>query len=110
MPSGVYVVKNSFPRLAAELAAAAKEAPDRAAEAWAEAAKAAAPVLTGRLAGSGHAEGNEVIFDAENEEGTPYGVYVEFGTHRSPAQPFLRPTEPEAEKVLEHDLSAALEV
>lgn len=110
MAGGVEVVMNKFPLIAAELSVKAKEAEHAAAEAWAQAASAAAPVLTGALAASGHADGNEVIFDAVNEQGNPYGVYVEFGTHDTPAQPFLRTTEDAGRVVLETHLHATLEV
>lgn len=108
--SGVVVVLNKFPLIAAKLQAGAKLAEHHAAEEWAQAAAAAAPSLTGALAASGHADGNEVVFDATNSSGEPYGVYVEFGTHDTPAQPFLRPTEEAGRAVLERDLHAALEV
>jgi HK97 gp10 family phage protein len=108
--SAVLVELNLFPAIAAKLGAEAHVAEEDAARAWAEAASAAAPVLTGALAASGHAEGNEVVFDAVNEQGDPYGVYVEFGTHNAPAQPFLRPTEDAGAVVLERDLATALEV
>lgn len=110
MSSGVIVVKNEFPKIAAHLLAASKIAPNDAAQVWAEAASSAAPVRTGTLAASGHANGNEVIFDAVNTSGQPYGVYVEYGTHDTPAQPFLRPTENVARERLEHDLSVPLEI
>jgi HK97 gp10 family phage protein len=110
MPGGVYVELNLFPSLALKLAAGAKHAENDAAEEWAQAAADAAPVDTGRLASSVHAEGNEVIVDAVNEQGHPYGGFVEYGTHDTPAQPFLRPTEEKGRVVLERDLAATLEV
>lgn len=33
----------------------------------------------------------KVIADAKNDQGTSYAYYVETGTGRGPAQPFLRP-------------------
>lgn len=108
--SGVFVELNLFPVAAAKLMAEAPRAEEDAARAWADAAASAAPVLTGTLSASGHAEGNEVVFDAMNEDGEPYAVYVEFGTHNAPAQPFLRPTEDAGAVVLERDLALALEV
>lgn len=111
MPAGVFVELNQFPLIAAKLGAESHVAEVDAAKAWANAAASAAPKLTGSLAASGHAEGNEVVFDATNEQGVPYGVYVEFGTHEHGGpQPFLRPTEDAGRVVLERDLITALEV
>lgn len=109
--SGVTVLFNHFPLIAAKLEVGAHEAEHNAAQAWADAASAAAPVDTGALAASGHADGNEVVFDAVNQSGNPYAVYVEFGTHEhGGAQPFLRTTEDAGRVVLERDLLATLEV
>jgi len=108
--SGVFVELNLFPVAAAKLVAETPRAEEHAASVWADAAASAAPVLTGALSASGHSEGNEVVFDAVNEDGEPYGIYVEFGTHNAPAQPFLRPTEDAGAVVLERDLALALEV
>ena len=50
-----------------------------------------APRLTGTLQASVDEEGGKVVVGAE------YGGYVEYGTRRSKAQPFLRPAKEEAE-------------
>ncbi len=44
-----------------------------------------APRFTGHLAASTDESGGQVVVN------TDYGVYVEYGTRRSKAQPFLRP-------------------
>jgi HK97 gp10 family phage protein len=53
------------------------------------------PIDTGRLRDSIRAEGAylefEFIADAQNEQGEFYGGYVEYGTSRAPAQPFMWP-------------------
>ena len=53
------------------------------------------PVDTGTLRASGHlemkADDVEIVFDA------PYASYVEFGTYKMEAQPFLRPAFDDAE-------------
>ena len=54
-------------------------------------AEARAPRFTGHLAASIDEEGGKVVVD------TPYGAYVEYGTRRSKAQPFLRPAKDQAE-------------
>lgn len=48
-------------------------------------ARRSAPVKTGRLRGSIRVEENKVYADAE------YAAFVELGTGRSSAQPYLRP-------------------
>ena len=58
-------------------------------------AKDLCPVDTGFLRDSGHLEPNSddvpIVFDA------PYASYVEFGTYKMEAQPFLRPALDEAQ-------------
>lgn len=55
----------------------------------AEAAKALAPVRTGRLRDSITVEASEP--GAEVQALAPYSGWVEYGTASTPAQPFLRP-------------------
>lgn len=52
-------------------------------------ARARAPVRTGRLRREieGRASGDEMVLTS----GAPYGVYVEFGTRHTRAQPHMRP-------------------
>ena len=59
-----------------------------------------APVDTGELADSGHIDGDYVIFDATNDQGVPYGGFVEFGTAYTPAQPFMGPAVDMAEALM----------
>jgi HK97 gp10 family phage protein len=54
-------------------------------------AQANCPVDEGTLRDSGHIDGDDVIFDAVNAIGRPYGPYVEYGTRHMAAQPFLTP-------------------
>jgi len=60
-----------------------------------ERAKELVPVRTGDLRDSIHAEilktRVKIIADAKNDSGHSYAYYVETGTGRGPAQPFLRP-------------------
>ena len=68
---------------------------------WAEQAvnfaKSMVPVRTGRLQESIHSESGDepmslkLVADAQADNGEYYGPFVEFGTSRMPAQPFLRP-------------------
>lgn len=83
----------------AELGAKSEEIVHNAAQKWADAvtdgAQRRAPVLTGDLehhitpkVDGGNAE---VTADAVNERGHSYAQYVELGTGRGPAQPYLYP-------------------
>ncbi len=60
----------------------------------AEEAARRAPVLSGHMKASIGEEGSEVIVD------TPYAGYVENGTRRMEAQPFLRPARDVSEPVV----------
>ena len=60
-----------------------------------ETARILVPVATGRLRDSIHYEGSfpdySIVVDAQNEAGQFYGYYVEWGTSKMGAQPFLWP-------------------
>jgi HK97 gp10 family phage protein len=63
-----------------------------------ELAKSNAPVLTGNLRDSGHVEEKEkgvvyeIVFDATGDDGgDSYARWVEEGTSKMDAQPYLRP-------------------
>ena len=60
-----------------------------------ETAKILVPVATGNLRDSIHYEGSfpdySIVVDAQNEYGQYYGYFVEHGTSRQGAQPFLWP-------------------
>ena len=64
-------------------------------EDMAELAKYYCPVDTGRLRESIRMEGAfphyTLIADAINQYGQPYAAYVEYGTSKMPAQPFMWP-------------------
>jgi len=57
-------------------------------------AAAKAPILTGQLRASVGEEGGEVIAD------TDYAGYLEYGTRRQKAQPFLRPAKDASEPIV----------
>jgi HK97 gp10 family phage protein len=94
------VIGNFFEVQAALLAviprvAAADEVIEgRAAEIIAALAEARAPVLTGHLKASIGGEGGEVVAD------TDYAGYLEYGTRRMKARPFLRPAKDQAEPIV----------
>ena len=86
---------------------------------WAEEAvqfaQSIVPVSTGRLQESIHYEEEadmslKLVADAQAENGEYYGWFVEFGTSRMPAQPFLRPAVEMTQSILMDKLtSIALE-
>ena len=92
---------NHFPEIAAMWPAVMADIEAESAQLLLDRAVAKAPVATGELAASGHlepgADGTDVVFDAVNEEGTPYAGFVELGTVDTPAQPFLLPASLETE-------------
>lgn len=63
----------------------------RTADKVAELARQLAPVDTGELRNSIHVEQNERPGFYDIVASAPHAVYVEFGTHKAPAQPFLVP-------------------
>lgn len=83
----------------------AQQGCDRAAQTILTAARGNAPVDTGTLRDSGHLEhagdpdytasasepGVDIVFDAADPRGHHYAAWVELGTSRAPAQPFLLP-------------------
>lgn len=71
-----------------------KEVTVQSAEIVARLAESKAPELTGHLKASTTAEGGQVIAD------TPYAGYVENGTRRQKARPFLRPARDQAEPIV----------
>jgi HK97 gp10 family phage protein len=100
-------LESRIPEIVAEMKAKAVEAERHAAQTWAQEAQARAPVASGELASSVHVEGeNEVVVDAVNVDGEPYGIYVELGTSTHGAQPFFRPAEDLARARMEADLLA----
>jgi HK97 gp10 family phage protein len=73
-------------------------------------AKIAAPVDTGFLRASIHTvTGLEQGMAADIPVGAEYGIYVEYGTHRNRAQPFLTPAVEKVRPGFEKAVSEALE-
>ena len=85
------ITKNRFPQIKGAIRERVVKVVNETAQEVLSIAQQLAPVDTGFLRASGHLEGDargelqKVVFDAE------YAGYVEFGTSRSAAQPFLRP-------------------
>lgn len=78
-----------FPELLRRVETVSKEGSRRMAEDVLADARTRAPYLTGELRGSGHVvyspDGAQVVFDSD------HALYVEFGTYKMAAQPYLRP-------------------
>jgi hypothetical protein len=79
----IIVQKNAFPHIAKRLLTGSKLAEEVSAKHIAVRARARAPRLTGKLAASIHADGNEVVAD------DPVGLYQEYGTVKMEANPFF---------------------
>ena len=80
-------------------------------------AKRLVPVDTGRLRRSIHATPvterkgiyeTDVVADAENEQGKPYGAYVELGSRGRRPQPYIVPAAEQADKALVPELRRRL--
>jgi HK97 gp10 family phage protein len=100
MGTQLVVVYNGIPAVIVRTNARVKALTDQVREATLSAARDNAPVDTGKLRDSGHIEGEEVIFDATNAQGQPYGFHVEYGTRHAPAQPFLTPAAEQVKPLL----------
>ena len=70
------------------------------------------PVDTGALKESGHIfeEPNAIVlsYNAPNNIGISYAAYVEYGTHNTPAQPYVNPAVEAAMSVFDEGLEDAL--
>lgn len=86
----VQVLSNRLPQIAAGLRPKASQIVRRTALSIEAGAKRVVPVDTGNLKNSLQ---TQMVSDLEAEVGTvvEYGPYVEFGTSRQPAQPYLGP-------------------
>lgn len=89
--SGFIVVFNRLPELVAEIEASSRSAPKRVADRIASDARARAPVQTGYLRSSIESASIEAGKSAEVYVGAEYGAYVEYGTYKMAARPFLTP-------------------
>lgn len=88
--SGVFVVFNVLPEIAAAFPVKAAAAVATAAHAIEAAAKGQAPVDTGALRNSITANPEGALAWVISV-GVAYGIFQEFGTYKMPAHPFLIP-------------------
>lgn len=93
MPASVHfiVVFNIIPQLIASVEATSKGAPKRVADRIAATARSYAPVATGALRASIEARSIAAGKTAEVVAGVEYAAYVEYGTYKMAAQPYLTP-------------------
>lgn len=91
MAGAFIVVFNRIPALIAAVEANARSAVKSTADSIAQDARARAPVDTGFLKGSIESVSLATGKSAEVRVGAYYGPYVEFGTYKMAAQPFLYP-------------------
>lgn len=85
------VVYNHIPALIAEVEMVSRGAPKRVADRIVTTAKSIVPVDTGYLKSSIFAESGERGKSADVIVGAPYAAFVEYGTYKMAAQPFLTP-------------------
>lgn len=85
------IVFNRIPELIAMVDANARSAPKKVADRIAVTARSLAPVDTGALRGSIESVSVERGYSADVIAGAEYAAYVEYGTYKMAAQPFLTP-------------------
>lgn len=105
----VHIVANKFPSIRQNLPKVAKAVAKFYIDTVYDLSQEYVPVDTGDLKESGHVvemgSGYRLIYDAKNRSGIPYGGFVEYGTSRTPAQPFLNPAAEQALGMLERNLN-----
>lgn len=89
--SGFIIVFNRIPQLIAAVEANSRSAPKRVADRIAATARTLVPVDTGALRASIESVSVEAGKEADVIVGKEYGIYVELGTYKMAAQPFLYP-------------------
>jgi HK97 gp10 family phage protein len=108
--AGFFVVYNIIPELVARVEAVSRAAPKRVADRVAAAARSYAPVQTGFLRSSIESVSIEAGKSAEVQVGADYAAYVEYGTYKMAARPFLTPAFEDHAKELGLEIMAVLGV
>lgn len=88
---GFIVIYNRIPELMARIESVSRTAPKAVADKVAVSARALAPVDTGYLRSSIRSVSVERAKSAEVVVDAPYAAYVEYGTYKMAAQPYLTP-------------------
>lgn len=109
MPVEVKVIENRIPALVARVESVSRAAVKSTADNIAQTARRYAPVLTGELRDSIHSESIATGKEAEVQVDADYGGYVEFGTYKMVAQPFLGPAIDFHEEELAAEIFVAFE-
>lgn len=108
MASGFTIVFNRIPALIAAVEANSRGAPKRVADKIAVSARARAPVATGRLKSSIHAVSISAGKEAEVRADAPYALFVEMGTYKMSARPFLAPAVAQYQEEFELEIAKPL--
>lgn len=95
MAAVVHVVTNKFPNIRRALPKIANAVAKFYIDAAYDLSQDFVPVDTSKLKDSGRVEkisgGYRLVYDAKNRSGVSYAGYVEYGTSRTPAQPYITP-------------------
>jgi hypothetical protein len=95
MAAVVHVVTNKFPNVSRALPRIVDAVAKFYIDTVYDISQDLVPVDTGDLKDSGRVEkvggGYRLVYDAKNRSGQSYAGYVEYGTTRTPAQPYLNP-------------------
>ncbi len=94
----IVVVYNAIPALMAFVETQSRMAVKSSADRIAQRARSYAPVQTGALRNSIESVSNLAGKEAEVRVNAPYAAYVEYGTYKMDAQPFLTPAVREEEE------------
>lgn len=106
--SGFIVIFNRIPELIVQVEAVSRSAPKRVADKVAADARSRAPVDTGYMKSTIESVSVESGKSAEVRVGAEYAGYVEYGTYKMAAQPFLTPAFEAHAKELGLEIMAAL--
>jgi HK97 gp10 family phage protein len=108
--SGYVLLWTRIPELIASVEAASRAAPKSVCDKIAVDAKARAPVQTGYLRSSIKSVGLSAGKSAEVRVEAPYAAFVEYGTYKMAAQPFLTPAVEAHKKLFIEEIVAPLQV
>lgn len=90
--SGFIIVFNRIPALIAAVEANSRSVPKKVADKIAAQARAVVPVRTGYLQSSIVSVSISAGKEAEVQANAPYAAFVEYGTYKMAARPFLAPS------------------
>jgi len=95
MGATIHVITNKFPNVSRALPKIAEAIAEYYITTVYDISQDLVPVDTGDLKASGKVEkipgGYRLVYSAKNRSGQDYAGYVEYGTSRTPAQPYVNP-------------------